>query len=543
MTDELDDLLKSYDTDSAEPQGASPFKVLIVDDEPMIRKSLADVLRDYTVVEAGNGAAALKLVDRQTICVIMDAKMPVMNGFEATVRIKELYPHLPVIMHTAYAGEHRTANIVDYGFSGYVEKGPEAVSALRDKVQRACQKYQRLIEYSAFTHEPGTISAMAPELRKALEEKETPFFVFNLDKIRSKCTRLLETLKPDAIVYAVKCNALPGVLRAIGEQCGFEMNNVGELHKLQKSGVTPRVWINSSPITSARDVPRLVEAGVQAFAVDSFSQIENLKHNAPGAKVYFRISTDNTGSRFELSKRLGIHPDTAPDLIRAASAAGLIPWGLTFHVGSQCADPTNWDKGLKECGKLFKAFPSLEMVNIGGGFPVYYNRAIPTLEEISGVVHQSFSRYFDKKPLFYVEPGRFLVGDTAFAAASVIHVENSAKRLRAIIDLSLFSGLIEILEEGEGFEYPIETDATGPEHIYQICGPTCAGTDIIVREILLPGLHVDYASPEKCSRLYLLNTGAYTLEYIGLCQQAGFNGSPIPKVYYIDGGRLVEGEE
>jgi diaminopimelate decarboxylase len=141
-----------------------------------------------------------------------------------------------------------------------------------------------------------------------------------------------------------------------------------------------------------------------------------------------------------------------------------------------------------------------------------------------------------------VEPGRFLVGDTAFAAASVIHVENSAKKLRAIIDLSLFSGLIEILEEGEGFEYPIETDATGPEHIYQICGPTCAGTDIIVREILLPELRVDYASPEKRSRLYLLNTVAYTLEYIGLRQQAGFNGSANPKVYYIDGGRLVEGE-
>lgn len=113
MTDELDDLLKSYDTDSGATDAPSPFKVLIVDDEPMIRKSLSDVLRDYTVVEAGNGAAALKLVDRQTICVIMDAKMPVMNGFEATVRIKELYPHLPVIMHTAYAGEHRTANIVD----------------------------------------------------------------------------------------------------------------------------------------------------------------------------------------------------------------------------------------------------------------------------------------------------------------------------------------------------------------------------------------------------------------------------------------------
>jgi hypothetical protein len=45
--------------------------------------------------------------------------------------------------------------------------------------------------------------------------------------------------------------------------------------------------------------------------------------------------------------------------------------GLTFHVGSQCADPRNWDKGLRECGRRFKAFPTLEMVNIGGGFPVY----------------------------------------------------------------------------------------------------------------------------------------------------------------------------
>jgi len=108
------------------------------------------------------------------------------------------------------------------------------------------------------------------------------------------------------------------------------------------------------------------------------------------------------------------------------------------------------------------------------------------------------------------------------------------------VDLSVFSGrLIEIIESGDGFRYPVETtEAQGEPVTYQIGGASCAGTDILVKEVCLPRLRTDHQDERNSSRIYFLNTGAYTLDYIAVGQKAGFNGARLPGVYYLKGGRI-----
>ncbi|MFO7884381.1 MAG: hypothetical protein R6U68_06135 [Desulfobacteraceae bacterium] len=68
---------------------------------------------------------------------------------------------------------------------------------------------------------------------QGLYDKPTPFFLFDLDRIKKKIQRINEALGPDQIFYAVKSNSLPEVLATIAEQgCGFEVNNAGELRKV-----------------------------------------------------------------------------------------------------------------------------------------------------------------------------------------------------------------------------------------------------------------------------------------------------------------------
>lgn len=83
-------------------------KVLVVDDIELNYKLIERILRDqpYQLIYAKSGKAAIDIcMTRAVDLVLMDLKMPDMNGFEASTRIKEFKPNLPIILQTAYAKE------------------------------------------------------------------------------------------------------------------------------------------------------------------------------------------------------------------------------------------------------------------------------------------------------------------------------------------------------------------------------------------------------------------------------------------------------
>jgi ornithine decarboxylase len=379
-------------------------------------------------------------------------------------------------------------------------------------------------------------------IKRRIAELPTPFFLFDLDGVAAKLRMLREALSPDQVYYAVKCNSLPPILSTLAASgCGFEANNADELNKVLDICIPPERIINSSPIASARDVRAMYAAGVRTFAFDAGNQVDNLKQNAPEARCSLRIYTTNEGSAFDLSKRLGVHVEDAPSLLNYAVKTGLSVTGLTFHVGSQCTSLSNWREALLACSALFRSYPDLRTLNIGGGFPVCYNGAVPSISEIGAELRAVIAEAFDPTPEIHVEPGRFIVGDAALTCAAVTQADERFPRSRAIVDLSVFAGMIEIIESGNGFRYPLETDSHGEPVTYQIGGASCAGTDILAKEVCLPRLQVDHRDDRNSSRIYFLNTGAYTLDYIAVGQKAGFNGSRLPGVYYLKEGRLLEG--
>jgi PAS domain S-box-containing protein len=85
-----------------------PLELLLIDDEELVREGTAEMLRDlgHTVHEAEGGAEALaKLAEGlQVDAVISDYMMPHMNGAELARRLGELYPDLPILIVTGYAG-------------------------------------------------------------------------------------------------------------------------------------------------------------------------------------------------------------------------------------------------------------------------------------------------------------------------------------------------------------------------------------------------------------------------------------------------------
>ncbi len=108
----------------------SPIRVLLVDDHALFRKGVAELLaseRDFRLVgEASDGAQALEMArDLMPDIVLMDVSMPVMDGLEATGRIKAEIPYVGIVMLTVSDGDRTLVEAVRSGAHAYVRKTVE----------------------------------------------------------------------------------------------------------------------------------------------------------------------------------------------------------------------------------------------------------------------------------------------------------------------------------------------------------------------------------------------------------------------------------
>lgn len=102
-------------------------RILLVDDHALLRRGLADLLRyesDLAVVgEAGDGEAAVEAAMRlKPDLVVMDLMMPVVDGVEATRRIKEALPETNILILTTFGTSADVARAVAAGASGAIMK-------------------------------------------------------------------------------------------------------------------------------------------------------------------------------------------------------------------------------------------------------------------------------------------------------------------------------------------------------------------------------------------------------------------------------------
>ena len=108
---------------------AERTRILIVDDQPRARKSLRALLSTWPQVvevhEAGNGREAVQVVeDLQPALVLMDIRMPEVDGLQATRTIKAQWPQVKVIVLSMYL-EHRDEALAA-GADAFVGKGGAA---------------------------------------------------------------------------------------------------------------------------------------------------------------------------------------------------------------------------------------------------------------------------------------------------------------------------------------------------------------------------------------------------------------------------------
>lgn len=146
MTDQIEPtnnqtaLPDDFETTRTQEAAASPRRsVLIVDDHPLMRRALRDLIEAeadlYVIGEANNGAeAAQRFRSLRPDVTLMDLQMPSYDGFLAIEHIKSIDPTARVVVLTTFAGDARVQRAMATGATGYVLKtasGAEVIGALR----------------------------------------------------------------------------------------------------------------------------------------------------------------------------------------------------------------------------------------------------------------------------------------------------------------------------------------------------------------------------------------------------------------------------
>ena len=373
-------------------------------------------------------------------------------------------------------------------------------------------------------------AALRPEALNQMGHP-TPFLVCDLETVRERYTRLTAALPGVRCFYALKCNSLPELLSAFTRLgASFEVASYAELQMLQALGVDPDEVLYSNTVKPASHVAGSFAAGLWRYAFDSEGELYKLAEHAPGSAVYVRLRVDDSTSLFPLSRKFGAEAQEARALLLLARNLGLRPYGVTFHVGSQCTTTSAWRQAIAAVGRLLTQLSgdgiTLEMLNLGGGFPARYIEPVPSIDQVAHTIESALDELLPYRPgLLAVEPGRYLVAECAVLVSGVLGREVRAGENWAYLDVGAYNGLMETQQTVNQWRYPLWSSR--PDHAadqvpFTVTGPSCDSSDTMFYGVHLP------ATLDAGDRLYIGSAGAYTLSYA-----SSFNGFPPPTPVFV----------
>jgi ornithine decarboxylase len=376
---------------------------------------------------------------------------------------------------------------------------------------------------------------MTERIREFLKHRpqDGPCLVVDLGVVRENYVAFARVLPDTKVFYAVKANPDPAILQTLADlgSC-FDVASISETDAVLATGTTPDRISYGNTIKKESEVAEAFQRGVTLFAVDCEAEVEKVARAAPGARVICRIHCDGSGSEWPLSRKFGCEPEYATDILELACRLGLVPHGVSFHVGSQQHNVEAWDRALSSTAAIFRSCAergiTLVMVNLGGGFPAKYLRKTPKLESYGRAIFRSLRKHFGNAvPETIVEPGRGLVGNAGIIEAEVVLIARRSPEdeVRWVyLDVGKFHGLAETIDES--IRYPIRTEKDRDDMTpCIIAGPTCDSVDVLYEKAPYP-LPISLAIGDK---VLIEATGAYTATY----SSVGFNGYPPLKSYVI----------
>jgi len=374
----------------------------------------------------------------------------------------------------------------------------------------------------------------ARQLQAIARQHGTPVVVVDHDLIRRNYAAFRKHLPKVQAYYAVKANPAPEIVHTLYRAgSSFDVASLPEfmlvyenIRNLPAQERQDFIWdkiVYANPI-KPKETLEVLDQYKPLVTFDNIEELRKIRRYAPHAGLVLRLRVPNTGSMVELSSKFGCDPGEAVDLISEAFRIGLVVEGVSFHVGSQCTNFENFVQALNMAAAVMREAKArgfdIKILDIGGGFPVRYNRHVRPIGALAKKINAEIARLFPADLEILAEPGRFLVATAAFVVARVIGKAVRDAKTCYYIDDSVyhtFSGII-----FDHCQYHINAFKRGPTEICAVFGQTCDGLDTISQSEELPNLEIE-------DLVFSDNIGAYSN-----ASATWFNGFPPAKVVHVN---------
>jgi diaminopimelate decarboxylase/aspartate kinase len=396
----------------------------------------------------------------------------------------------------------QAANDLNLSFVIDKQQGPRLVSKLHTSLIRKSgsgQVFGPSWERLFAGHQPTARAADAWWMKKRdelleLAAREDNAYVYDRDSVVEAATDLQSLQHIDRVLYAVKANRNAELLRAVNVAgLDFECVSPGEVEWLEK--VIPDLD-HSRILFTPNFAPREeyawgLDKGLQV-TLDNLYPLQAWPDLFGGSRLFVRIDPGQGRGHHEHVRTAGVHSKfgvprfEVEELKRLVAGAGADVIGIHAHSGSGILDAANWQTVAEELVRVAERFPSVEVIDLGGGLGVPEKPGdkaldLEALDASLAGISQAYPKY-----RFWLEPGRYIV---ARAGVLLTHVTQTKGKgamkyvgvgtgMNSLIRPALYGAYHEIVNLTRADEMPSET--------VTVVGPICETGDRLGSDRLLP---------------------------------------------------------
>ncbi|MCO5144355.1 MAG: diaminopimelate decarboxylase [Oligoflexia bacterium] len=384
-------------------------------------------------------------------------------------------------------------------------------------------------------------------LEKIAQKKSDPFYVYDLDGMKSRLHYLKKSFPGISPHYAMKANSADRILKMFAQEgSGVDVVSGGEIRHALKTGFKAKDIIFSGVGKSRTELELAIGEEIKQINVESPQELLRIiamsKAMNKKPKVAFRINPDvdakthpyiTTGFR---ENKFGMGEHFVPELraILTSNPNTVDLCGLTLHIGSQLQDILPIKDAIQKTLPLFYQFKQeghqMRTFDVGGGLGIPYNEehTFPSKDYALlngyGKMLQEALQGFTGEVL--CEPGRILVGSCGVLVGEVQYIKETPFRSFLIVNTGIHHMMRPALYQAYHRILPVRSNDNREQRIYDIVGPICESSDVLGRERTLyeikPGEHIAIA-----------DSGAY-----GYSMASYYNEHDFPEQFFWENQHL-----
>lgn len=336
-------------------------------------------------------------------------------------------------------------------------------------------------------------------------------YIYNLPTVRESCQQLKKLEAVDHILYSMKANSHPEILRTVADSgLGIECVSLAEAHHALKQvpGLQPESLLFTPNFAPREEYRAALELGIQ-LTVDNIHVLEHWGADLSGRVIFLRLDPGSGLGHHKMVRtagsnaKFGIPLESLERAITLCRAHDIRIRGLHAHTGSGIMHPSNWHRSMEVLGEAAARIDTVEVINLGGGLgvpdrPDDLPLDLATLNGGLAQLRKSLPRSLE----LWIEPGRYVVARAGVLLARVtqlkrkaeLHYVGIATGMNSLIRPALYGAWHEIVNLDR-------LDEPGSV-ICSVVGPICETADVFGLDRLLP-------ETREGDVLLIANAGAY----------------------------------